>query len=142
MDVFDLVAKLSLDSSEYESGLSDASTSASNFGSGLKTAMGVGAVAVGAVTTAVAGVTSAFGEGISTLAEYTDHIDKQSQKMNMSAESYQEWSAVMQHSGTTIDSMQASMKTLANAVESGNDAFEKLGLSQESLASMSQEEIF
>lgn len=142
MDVFDLVAKLSLDQSEYESGLTNASNTASSFGSGLKTAMGVGAVAVTAVTTAVAGVTTAFGKGISNLAEYTDHIDKQSQKMNMSAESYQEWSAVMEHSGTSIDTMQASMKTLANAVETGNDAFEKLGLSQEELSSMNNEEIF
>lgn len=142
MDVFDLVAKLSLDQSEYESGLTNASTTASNFGSGLKTAMGVGAVAVAGVTTAVVGVTSAFGSGISSLAEYTDHIDKQSQKMNMSAESYQEWSAVMEHCGTSIDSMQSSMKTLSTAVETGNDAFEKLGLSQEELASMDNEEIF
>ena len=142
MDVFDLVAKLSLDQSEYESGLTDAQSKASGFGSGLKTAMGVGAVAVGAVTTAVAGVTTAFGNGISNLAEYTDHIDKQSQKMNMSAEAYQEWSAVMEHSGTSIDTMQSSMKTLANAVETGNEAFEKLGLTQEELSSMDNEQIF
>lgn len=142
MDVFDLVAKLSLDQTEYESGLSNASTTASNFGSGLKTAMGVGAVAVAGVTTAVVGVTSAFSSGISSVADYTDHIDKQSQKMNLSAESYQEWSAVMEHSGTTIDSMQSSMKTLASAVETGNDAFEQLGLSQEELSSMDNEEIF
>ena len=142
MDVFDLVAKLSLDQSEYESGLSDAQTKASGFGSGLKTAMGVGAVAVGAVTTAVAGVTTAFGHGVAGLAEYGDNIDKMSQKMGISAEKYQEWDAVMQHSGTSMETMKASMKTLANAVENGNDAFQRLGLSQEQLATMSQEDIF
>ena len=62
--------------------------------------------------------------------------------MNMSAEAYQEWSAVMEHSGTSIDTMQASMKTLANAVETGNEAFEKLGLTQEELSSMDNEQIF
>lgn len=142
MDVFDLVAKLSLDQSEYENGLSDASTKASSFGSGLKTAMGVGAVAVGAVTTAVAGVTTAFGQGVAGLAEYGDNIDKMSQKMGISAEKYQEWDAVMQHSGTSMETMKASMKTLANAVENGNEAFDRLGLSQEQLANMSQEDIF
>ena len=34
------------------------------------------------------------------------------------------------------------MKTLATAVETGSEAFDKLGLSQEELASMSQEEVF
>ena len=57
MDVFDLVAKLSLDSTEYENGLSNASASASGLGSGLKKAMGIGAVAITATTTAV----TAFG---------------------------------------------------------------------------------
>lgn len=142
MDVFELVAKLSLDQNEYQSGLADAEKSASGFGSGLKTAMGVGAVAVGAVTTAVAGVTTAFGKGVAGLAEYGDNIDKMSQKMGISAEKYQEWDAVMQHSGTSMETMKASMKTLANAVESGNDAFQRLGLSQEQLATMSQEDIF
>lgn len=142
MDVFDLVAKLSLDQSEYESGLSDAESKASSFGSGLKTAMGVGAVAVGAVTTAIAGASVAFGNGIANLASYGDNIDKMSQKMGISAEKYQEWDAVMQHSGTSMETMKASMKTLANAVENGNEAFQRLGLSQEQLATMSQEDIF
>ena len=142
MDVFDLVAKLSLDQSEYENGLSDASTKASSFGSGLKTAMGVGAVAVGAVTTAITGASVAFGKGVADLASYGDNIDKMSQKMGISAEKYQEWDAVMQHSGTSMETMKASMKTLANAVENGNEAFDRLGLSQEQLATMSQEDIF
>ena len=142
MDVFDLVAKLSLDDSEYNDGLSNAESKASSFGSGLKTAMGVGAVAVGAVTTAVGVVSGKFASGISSLAEYTDHIDKQSQKMGLSAEAYQEWSAVLEHSGTSIDAMKRGMTTLATKAESGSDSFEKLGLSIEDVQSMSQEELF
>lgn len=142
MDVFDLVAKLSLDQSEYESGLTDAKSKANGFGNGLKTAMGVGATAVTAVATAVVGVTSAFSNGISAVADYTDHIDKQSQKMNLSTEAYQEWSAVMEHCGTSIDSMQSSMKTLSNAVENGNEAFETLGFSMEEVQNMDNETLF
>ena len=48
----------------------------------------------------------------------------------------------MQHSGASIDSMQASMKTLATAAETGNYAITKLGLSQAEIANMSQEELF
>ena len=53
MDVFDLGATLSLDSSKYESGLASAESKGGGFGSALKTAAGVGAAAVAAATTAV-----------------------------------------------------------------------------------------
>lgn len=142
MDALDLVAKLTMDSSGYESGLNNAKSSASTFSTGVKTAMGVGTAAVAGMATAVVGVSSAFASGISSVAEYTDHIDKQSQKMNMTAEEYQTWSAVMEHCGTSMDSLQSSMKTLANAAESGNEAFDTLGLSMEDIADMDSEELF
>lgn len=89
---------------------------------------------------------SAFTDIIPKLAEYGDHIDKQSQKMGISAKAYQEWDAVMRHSGTTVDSAIVSMKTLANAVTSGSDetanALDTLGISLEHAAGMSQEDLF
>lgn len=58
-NVFDLVAKLTLDSSDYDSKLSGAESKANSFGSvlsgGLSTVAKVGAAAVGAATTAVVG---------------------------------------------------------------------------------------
>lgn len=142
MNVFDLFAKLSLDSSEYEAGLDNAEKKGSKFGAGLKTAAGVATGALVAATGATVAGTKAFVDGVSAVASYGDNIDKMSQKMNMSAEAYQEWDFVMQHAGTSIDSMQASMKTLSGAVETGKDAFERLGLSQEQIASMSSEDLF
>lgn len=79
---------------------------------------------------------------VNELADYGDNIDKMSQKMGMSAEAYQEWDAVMQHSGTSMEAMKSSMKTLANAAESNSAAFEELGISQEELASLNQEQLF
>ena len=87
------------------------------------TVAGIGAAVGGAIKSAV--------EGIGSLAEYGDNIDKLSQKMGLSAEAYQEWDAVMQHSGTSMESMKSSMKTLANAAEGGNKAFEAIGLTLE-----------
>lgn len=146
MNVFELYAKIALDTGDYEKGLEDASGKTSSFADKLKTGLAnagkIAAVGIGAVTTATtalyAGVTAAAGQ----VASYGDNIDKMSQKMGMSAEAYQEWDAVMQHSGTSIESLQSGMKTLANAVESGNDAFERLGISQEQIAKMSNEELF
>jgi len=107
-----------------------------------------GGAAKGAVTavTAVTGATVAMGTAVvksaSATAQYGDNIDKMSQKMGMTAEAYQEWDAVMQHSGTSMETMKASMKTLANAAESGNDAFALLGITEEDLATLNQQELF
>lgn len=75
-------------------------------------------------------------------AAYGDNIDKMSQKLGMSAEAYQEWDAIMQHSGTSIDSMTSAMKTLATQAEKDGAAFETIGLSLDEISGMSQEELF
>lgn len=122
------------------------SAASGNFGTafqkGIGTAMTVGATGFGVFTMAVTAGTTALTKGISSLATYTDHIDKQSQKMNMSTTEYQEWSAVMEHCGTSIDTMQTSMKTLSSAVETGSNAFGQLGLDMEEIQSMDSEELF
>jgi hypothetical protein len=135
-----------MDIADFSSKVSEASEEASTFGSklksGLTTAAKAGAAAVTAVATAASTAAVGFVKAASDVAEYGDNIDKMSQKLGMSATSYQEWDAVMQHCGTSIDSMQSGMKTLASAAETGNAAFEKLGMSQSEIASMSQEELF
>lgn len=108
---------------------------AGGIGSALKSATGI--VAAGATA-----LTGALVSGSSAVAEYGDNIDKMSQKMGISRQGYQEWEAVMQHSGTSMETMKSSMKTLANAVEKGNVSFERIGISLNDLSSMSQEDIF
>lgn len=112
---------------------------------GINIAGGIGSALKGATTVVAAGATALTGalvKGSSDVAAYGDNIDKMSQKMGLSAQSYQEWDAVMQHSGTSMEAMKSSMKTLANAAETGNKAFEALGISQEQIAGMSQEQLF
>lgn len=142
MDIFDLVAVLTLDKSGYEDGLSEAQGEASSFGDKLGTAAKVGAGAMTAVTAATAAAGAAFVKGAGDVASYGDTIDKQSQKMGISAEAYQEWDAVLQHSGTSISSLQRGMTTLAKAAEKGDDSFAQLGITQSDLQSMNQEELF
>lgn len=146
MNVFELFATLGLDSSGYDEGLANAEQKGSSFGATMGSVLATGAkVAVGALaatTTAAIAGTTAFVNGISATAEYGDRIDKMSQKMNLSAEAFQEWDFIMQHAGTSIESMQAGIKTLSNAAETGNEAFQQLGISQEEIAEMSGEELF
>lgn len=146
MNVFDLVAKLVLDSSEYDEGLEESEEKAGSFGDKLKGALATGAKVGGAALVAAGTAAAALGkelvEGVGNLAAYGDNIDKMSQKLGMSREAYQEWDAIMQHSGTSIESMSASMKTMSAAAESGSDAFEKLGISQKEVESLSKEDLF
>ena len=146
MDVFELSASLRLDKSEYENGLDDAEKSAdskgSKIGSILSGAGKVAAVGITAVAAATTAVTTALVGSTKEVAEYGDNIDKMSQKMGISAEAYQEWDAILQHSGTSIDSMSRGMQTLQKNAVNSADKFEKLGITQEQLANMSTEELF
>lgn len=129
---------------ELEQALGGAGTSAGesagkNFSSGL----GKGIAAAGAAAAAAtAAVSAAVVKGVKDTAAYGDNIDKMSQKMGLSAEAYQEWDFIMQHAGTSINSLKSGMKTLASAAQTNSDAFEQLGISQQDIANMSQEELF
>ena len=125
---------------------SEAESAGKSAGNKLSSAMGtalkIGGAAVAAGGAAIAALTKSLVSGAAETAAYGDNIDKMSQKMGLSIQAYQEWDAIMQHSGTSIESMQSSMKTLANAVETGNKAFKKLGMTQDEIAAMSNEDLF
>lgn len=146
MNVFELFATLGIDTSQYDEGLASAESKGQSFGQTLGAVVSTGAkvatAAIAATTTAVIAGSTAFVNGVASSASYADSIDKMSQKMGFGIESFQEWQYVAQLSGTSMESLKAGMKTLATAVETGSDAFDKLGLSQEQLAGMSQEEVF
>lgn len=122
-----------------KAGQSAGGTFGSSFGSKMKTGLlmaGAGIAAFGAT----AGV--ALGKSISDVSQYGDHVDKMSQKIGMSREGFQKWSYVLNRAGTSIDSMAPVMKKLSTSAVENSDAFKKLGISQEEVASMSQEELF
>lgn len=142
MNVFDLQAALTLDTSKYDSALQESEGKASSWASGLKKA---GAIVGGGI--AVAG--GAIVKGVNDVSKYGDKVDKMSQKLGLSTDAYQQWDYVMQLAGADINSMGAGVKTLTNKLQSAKDgtassveAFEKLGLSVEDLSNMTQEELF
>lgn len=118
MDIFDLSAKLTLNSDDFEKGLGKAEKSAGTFGdklkTGLKTAAKVGAASLVAMGTATVGVTKSLVDGTKEVAAYGDAIDKGSQKLGISAESYQEWAAILQHSGTSVDALTGVVRNMDN----------------------------
>ena len=111
----------------------------SSFGDKMKNGLmiaGAGIAAFGATAGA------ALGKSISDVSKYGDHVDKMSQKIGFSAAGFQKWDYVLNRAGTSIDSMAPVMKTLSNAAVSNSEAFQQLGISQEEVANMSQEELF
>ena len=127
--------------------------SGSSFGSKFAGAIKGSAAAIGAAiagaTAAAVGTGKAFVEAAKDVAAYGDTVDKQSQRLGMSAKSYQELDYVMQIAGTSMDSMSAGIKTLTNQLdaakggsESAQAMFQALGLSMDDLAGMSREDLF
>ena len=130
--------------------MKDTESAAAKLGGALKEGLAKGAELAAAGIAAMAAAATAAVGGIvnaaAATAEYGDNIDKMSQKLGMSTDAYQEWDFIMQHSGSDIDKMTTSMKTLADAVqeptEKSTAAFEKLGISIEDAKNMSQEDLF
>ena len=120
-------------------------TAGTGFAGGMSKAIGAAKIGVSALAVTGAAVTAATGaivKGTGDVAAYGDNIDKMSQKMGISAQAYQEWDAIMQHSGTTIDALKPSMKTLAQQAQKGAEEFKALGISEQEVATLSQEDLF
>lgn len=153
MDLFNLLARITLDKSAYEKGLGDAEKESKSFGDRLKSGLGgaakIGAAAIGAVAAGSAALTKAMIDGASEASQYGDTVDKMSQKLGLSAKAYQEWDYVLQISGADIQSMSVGLKTLTNKFDeakNGSDKatamFNKLGLSMEDISDLSREDLF
>ena len=152
MDVFDLVAKIRLDSSEYEQGVGKAKGTFSTLASGVKTGLAtVAKVGAAAVTAGVAGVTALTKMGVEGYAQYeqlvggVETLFKESQNIvmgyaenayktaGMSANQYME--TVTSFSASLIQSLDGDT---AKAAEVGNmaitdmsDNANKMGTSME-----------
>lgn len=117
-----------------------------NFGESLAKGLKVTGAAIGAAMTAVTGAAVATGKAFintaNDISSMGDTIGDNAAKMGISTKAYQEWDFILQRSGSSIDAMKTSMKTLANAAVNGSDAFKTLGISQKELNTLSQEELF
>lgn len=91
-------------------------------------------------------VNAAIVAGVNEVAERGDAIAKGAQQMGLTAEAYQEWSFILERSGSSITKAKNAIETLTKASRNASDkqvkAFQQLGLSMEQVAAMSPEEIF
>lgn len=134
-----------LDGESEKAGKSAGSKLSGALGSTLK----FGGVVLASITTAFAGATASIISNANATAEYGDNIDKTSQKLGLSASSFQKWDYVMNLAGTSMNNMGTGLKTLTNKLdeakggsESAQKMFETLGLSMDDLSTMSREDVF
>ena len=131
MDVFDLVAKIRLDSSEYEQGVGKAkgtmSTLASGVGKGLATVAKVGAAAVAA---GVAGVTALTKMGVEGYAQYEQLAGGVQTLFGAGGKSVEEYAASV---GKSVAEVQGEYDTLIKAqndvMKNASDAYFNAGMS-------------
>lgn len=119
------------------------------FSKAIKAGTAVIAGAIAGATTAAVATGKAFVKSAKDVAAYGDEVDKTSQKLGLSAKSYQEWDYVMNIAGTEMSSMTTGLKTLTNKLDEAKNGskdaqamFAALGLSMDDLANMSREELF
>lgn len=151
MTAFELIAKLTADTSGFDSAMSKAEKSGKNLKGSLEKTFGkIKKVAAGALSVA------AIKKGIDTVVAFAnevsqagDRIDKQSQALGLSRKAFQEWDYILGQNGASIDSLGVSMKTLnalvLDAAAGGKEsktAFAQLGLGIHEIEKLEPEKQF
>lgn len=131
---------LTLDNTTYKESLKDATTESDLFSSGVQ---GIFSELSGAITGlgiagVVAGIVNELKQGVELAQKHGDMIDKQSQKMGISAQAYQEWSYALELSGANITDLNRGMRSWQAAIGDESkmkdlgEAFKAIGVDAES----------
>lgn len=112
MNIFDLAAVLTLNKKDYDAGLEEAEKEATGFGDKLKKGLGTATKVAGAVTGAAVAAGAGIMKMASSSASAMDVVDKASQRMQVSTESYQELAHVAGLSGVEMGSLERAAKSL------------------------------
>lgn len=118
-------------------------------GAGISGALKMGGAAIAGLGAAAVGLGKTLVDNANAASQMGDNVDKMSQKLGISAQSYQEWDYVLNLSGTSMQNMSTGMKTLTNKLDEAKSGsadaqnmFAQLGISLEELQNMSREDIF
>ena len=125
MNVFDLYAKIALDTGEYEKGLEDASEKTSSFAdklkTGLATAAKVGAAAIGAASTAIVALGKIGLDYNSQMEQYTTNFTTMLGSQEAAVQKVQELKEFAASTPLSMDDLAKGTQTLlAFGVESEN----------------------
>ena len=145
-EIFRLFGSIFIDSSQAEASLSKTDDKAKEVQDTLAGTVKKAAAWATGTAAAITAATVAVFKVADSVAAVGDEIDKQSQKLGISAQAYQEWDAILGHCGASMDSLKAGMKTLSKAIADGSAdqvaAFQAVGLSLDEVQQMSTEDVF
>ena len=130
MNLFNLMAKLTLDTSDYDKKITEVKGKNIEVSNNTKKQIGIGAVAGWTALAAaiVAVIKQIVQLGVQT-AQYADQIGDVAQKWGFSTQEIQEFDYWATMNGTTLESLLTGMRGLVNQAEAGSEAFAKLGIS-------------
>lgn len=130
MNVFELFAVLTLNKDDYEKNLDSAETKSKSWAEKIQDLMGNKVVSVFLlVAKAVLEVAKKMNQLLTATIDYADAIGDLAAKYDMTAESVSELQYVASQTGTTVETVAASMSTLYMKAKSNGDAFKELGVS-------------
>lgn len=86
-----------------------------------------GVLATAGIGIGVASAVKGINNLIKSTADYTDRIDKQSQKIGLSKRAYQEWDFILSDLGANVDGLQLGLKTLSSAMDEANRGNKEYG---------------
>lgn len=145
-EIFRLFGSIFIDSSQAEASLGKTDDKAKEVQDTLASTVKKAAAWATGTAAAITAATVAVFKVADSVAAVGDEIDKQSQKLGISAQAYQEWDAILGHCGASMDSLKAGMKTLSKAIADGSAeqvaAFQAVGLSLDEVQQMSTEDVF
>ena len=144
MELFSLMAKLTLDSKEYDQELESAKRDAesidtittsleldnSDFDTSITESQGLGntfgtemqgvfngiktALTVTGIVGAISGIVNGLKEAVNMTAQTADGIDKGSKRLNISTKNYQAWDHALKQSGSSINDLQKGILQMNN----------------------------
>lgn len=118
MELFKLLGTIAVNGAEDAAkNIDGVSSKAGKLGSALKSGVTTVAKWGAAITGAAVGATTAFVKFAESSASTADNIDKMSQKIGISRQAYQELDFICSQSGTSVDTLQAGMKTLTTSMD-------------------------
>lgn len=149
MNIFTLVGSIMVDSDKANESISKTEEKAGGLAQKLGGVIGTaGKVGLAIGGAAVAGGAALYGMA-NKAAESTDRIDKMSQRLGMTRESFQEWDYILSQNGVSMDSMNTAMKSMTTAMsdldkggKKGQETLAKLGITTSDLKNLKQEEVF
>lgn len=146
MELFKLFGRVLVETSDAEKSLDRTDAKSKSLTNNLGSYMASAAKWASAIGTAVVAAATAVYNIASDVAKKGDEIDKESQKIGLSAQAYQEWAYILEHNGTSISSVGQAIvnlsKNVGNASEDTLEALERIGIGTNEALTMTPEELW